>query len=165
MKGTVNGRWVRQRKRERERAIKRKRGGDRSEMKIKGPRAGKRRWRNPADYEEIGFSGINLGTRATNTYYTCTSSHGMSYLFFLYGAYRIFRVKGLVDVLKKRSWRPKKIYCKKSRLSYFGRVNISRKSRRISRMIQNKRLSVNILNIIFLSEFWDCSFCRILSGI
>jgi len=56
------------------------------------------------DYEGIAFSGINLGTRATDTH-TCTSSHiQMSYffLFFLFGAYRMFYAKGLVDALKKR---------------------------------------------------------------
>lgn len=66
--------------------------------------------RNPADYEKIGFSDINLGTRATDT---CIHTHSRDELFFLNGEYRMLHVKGLVDMFNKKILGGPKKYRKK----------------------------------------------------
>lgn len=62
--------------------------------------------RNPADYEGIGFSDINLGTRATDTY---IHIYSWDELFFLDEEYRMRHVKGLVDMFNKKILGPEKI--------------------------------------------------------
>lgn len=71
----------------------RKREMARGEMKIKGlARRDTSVKRNPTDYEGIGFLGINLGARATDTH-TCTSTRDELF----------FRTEDIQDVSRERT--------------------------------------------------------------
>jgi len=72
----------------RERGKKRERERGEVEMKIKGLTRKTAVRRNPADYEGIGFSDINLGTRATDTYIHIRSRDEL-FLFFIFFEQRI----------------------------------------------------------------------------